>query len=302
MEAGLGKLKLEHPLMNAAGTCKTMEQCARFARSAVSAVVVGSITWEPREGNGGDGYFRGEGYSLNSLGLPNPGADYYRNKLPAMVSAAHSQQKPLGLSIAGFGPADYVKLTMLGASAEVDFIELNLSCPNVWHGGMQNELTCFVPSLVEAIVGECCSVAGGIPVGAKISPMSNPADLASFAQVVSLSGLSFVTAINTFPNAFSYSSPGVPAISQELAGLSGSALKPVALGQVKQLVPLLRKDVQVVGVGGVSCGEDIADLLAVGATAVQAATAYWNADEDPGVFSDLLTEFLALSPPEPVSA
>ncbi len=301
--------------MNAAGTCKSLDEVSVLARSAVSAVVVGSITLRPRTGNGGNVYYPGDFFSLNALGLPNPGLAYYREHLPAMISMAHAAGKPLVVSIAGFSEAEYAVVAHDVALAGVDIIELNLACPNVWDDGRQKRIACFDNDRTEAICAQvsqalttaaATSTAAGDsadrqppPFGIKISPFSDPAGLAALAGLVArLSGTPqgprFVCAVNTFPNAFVLDEANRPVIDVELAGLAGAALRPVALGQVRQLRRLLPETVELIGAGGVSRGRDIADFLCAGATAVQAATAFWNRNGDAGVFGDILTDYVDL--------
>ncbi|WP_131744912.1 dihydroorotate dehydrogenase [Frankia sp. Cppng1_Ct_nod] len=299
-------VELEHPLMNAAGTCKNLDEVDALARSAVSAVVIGSITQEARGGNAGNVYHAGDIFSLNALGLPNPGLDYYRKHLPEMVSLTQAVDKPLIVSIAGFTGAEYAAVAHDVALAGVDFIELNLACPNVWDGGAQKRIACFDNGQTEAIciqVGEALATAGAArgnqpppTFGIKISPFSDPAGLAELATLVrALAGAPhgprFVCAVNTFPNAFALTEANRPVIDVELAGLGGAALKPVALGQVRQLRLMLPETVEIIGVGGVTCGRDVLDFLRAGAGAVQAATAFWNRQGDAGVFGDILAGY-----------
>lgn len=147
----LGDIELSSPIMNAAGIVKSYEDVVKFAKSSVSAVVVGSITVEPRAGNSGTTYYIGNGYSLNSLGLPNPGMEYYKSHLKDMLSVCHDNGKPLILSVAGFTLEDYATLCVLAAEKNVDALEVNLGCPNVWDDGKQHEIWSYNYSLVEEI-------------------------------------------------------------------------------------------------------------------------------------------------------
>ncbi|WP_322778092.1 dihydroorotate dehydrogenase [Frankia sp. Cas4] len=300
-------IELEHPLMNAAGTCKSLDDVDTLARSAVAAVVVGSITEQARTGNGGNVYHTGAFFSLNALGLPNPGLEYYREHLPKMVSLAHEAGKPLMVSIAGFSAPEYARAAHDVALAGADVIELNLACPNVWDGGTQKRIACFdhgqtrsicvqVGQALEAVAGTRPGTYRPPPFGIKISPFSDPAGLAELADLVGAlsrepSGPRFVCAVNTFPNAFALTQANRPVIDVELAGLGGPALKPMALGQIRQLRRLLPEAVELIGVGGVTDGRDVVDFLHAGADAVQAATAFWNRQGDAGVFGDILTDY-----------
>ncbi len=290
----LAGIRLEHPLMNAAGTCKHIKEVERLARSAVAAIMVGSFTLKSREENSGTTYWSGPISSLNSLGLPNNGAQYYRKHLPVMVAIAHEAKKPLFASAAGFFPEEYTELAAIAFAAGVDGVELNLGCPNVWQDDEQKRIACFDPLLVAEIL-KCVEerVGKDARIFVKISPFSDPIALAEVACAISeWDVVKAVTAVNTFPNAFAFSANGKPQITPAngLAGLAGPALKPIGLGQVRQLRALLPERIQVIGVGGISTGGDIQEYLDAGATAVQVATAFVNRHEQ--VFSSLLMELI----------
>lgn len=103
--------------------------------------------------------------------------------------------------------------------------------------------------------------------------------------------VSYVVTCNTFPNALELGGNLQSVIGVGLAGLSGTAMLPIGLGQVKQLREHLREEIGVIGVGGISTGWHIMAYLSVGADAVQASTAYWNANCNPGVYSDILQHY-----------
>jgi dihydroorotate dehydrogenase (fumarate) len=293
-------IDLEHPVMNAAGTCKSPDEVRRLARSAACAVVVGSVTPAARPGNAGATYHRGDGFSLNALGLPNRGLAYYVEHLPEMARAAHDAGKPLILSLAGFSVTDYADAAAATAATGVDLLELNLACPNVWDGGAQKRIACFDEGQTAAILNRVDRALRAAPTrvgyGVKISPFSDPEALADIAAVLGKAvadggGPRYVCACNTFPNGLAFDEAGRPVIGVELAGLAGPALRPVALGQVRQLRQLLPSAVEIVGAGGVTTGRDVADFLRAGATAVQVATAFWNRDGDPAVFGAIAAQW-----------
>ena len=295
----------EHPIMNGAGICKTVDQVKEFGRTCVAAVMVGSITVAARAGNPGRTYWGSPGYSLNSLGLPNPGLDYYVNTLPEMAAEVHRSQKTLIVSVAGFDSDEYVTLATEAARYGADLIELNLACPNVWAGGRQKQIACFDLKYAENVCHEVArslrglASSGGpkVQFGVKISPFSDPAALSRLGELLGKVAaeapeLEFVTAINTFPNTFSFDENGKPCIDIELGGLSGPAIKPIALAHVRQLRRTLPERVGLIGVGGVTVGRDVADFLAVGARCVQVTTAYCNDRGGPKVFAEILDQYL----------
>jgi len=290
-------LNLEHPIMNAAGTCKTLEEFERFIKIPISAIMVGSITIEPREGNSGDIFYSNDVFSLNALGLPNPGMKYYEKNLPVMASMAHDAGKYLFVSIAGFGQFGYDELTEMALRAGADLIELNLGCPNIQRPNMP--IPCFDGILTDKILrnvnNSTFDLVDSVRIAVKLSPMSNPFKIKKTAQM--LNGhkmINVVTTSNTFPNALSYTHDGKYAISPtlEFAGMGGPALKPITLGQIKQLKSYLREDIEIIGVGGIQNGQDVADYLTTGANAIQIATAYF--DRGYGVFGEILDGFINL--------
>lgn len=290
--------ELEHPLMNGAGTCKLLEgpeSVRELARSATSAIMVGSITLESREGNSGEVYWSCNSYSLNSMGLPNPGADYYQKHLPEMVDVAHRVDKPLFVSVAGFSPSEYADLAELAFRGGADLVELNLSCPSVWENGLQKPITCSGLQLTKEILDQVNERVGSeARIAVKLSP-SDPFALSKVAQLIGESKMvKVVTAVNTFPNAFSFDEKGKSRITfgEGLAGLGGKAIKPIGIGQVKQLKKILPKNIDIIGVGGISEGKDIVDYQRAGASAVQIATILLN--KGARVFSTLLDEFLGV--------
>jgi dihydroorotate dehydrogenase (fumarate) len=304
--AAIADLSLEHPLMNAAGTCKSLHDVMELARSAVAVIVVGSITVTEQSGNSGEVYWPNGPYSLNSLGLPNPGVDYYAKTLPEMVATAHDRHKPLMVSVAGFKAKDYLDLAGTVAECRGDLVELNLGCPNVWDGGTQKGIACFDLDYCMEICEQVAKLLRSInrrrgysvKFGAKLSPFSDPDALRQLARAFDVMAkdypeFRFVTASNTFPNAIALDAGGRPRIGTVYAGMSGPALKPIAMGQVKQLRSTLPSRIEVVGVGGISTGSDVLDYLRAGAQTVQVATAYLNSSNKAGFFSDILRDVVA---------
>ncbi len=294
LETEISGLRLEHSLMNAAGTCKLLEHVQELARSAVAAIMVGSMTIDDRAGNTGVNWWTADTHSLNTLGLPNRGSAYFQQVLREMVTIAHGEGKLLIASAAGFSPEQYGVLTELVLECGVDAVEENFGCPNVWgRDGTQKRITCFDPELTAETLDHVKQRVGlGHRIWVKISPFSDPFALAQTASALAESEVvSAVTTMNTFPNAFGYEQlkPAIAA-SGGLAGLSGPAVKPIGLGQVRQLRKALPNHISIIGVGGVVRGEDIWQYRDSGAVAVQVATTYIK--QGAGVFSRLLSEYI----------
>jgi len=290
--ADLAGLELEHPIMNGAGTCKTLEQVKDLAKSAVSAIVVGSITIDPRQGNSDNTYYQTMGSSLNALGLPNPGSRYYQENLPEMVEIAHSADKKLIVSVAGLNVLDFGRLVSIALEGGADLVEANFGCPNVQHE--QGRIFSYDIKTLK----ECLRFLWGYEdVGIKLSPYSDPSQLQQTAETIDHGSFkpAFLTVCNTFPNGFALSN-GRHAISPNngLAGVGGQAMRLIGQGQVFQWRQAL-PNLPIIGVGGISHGQHVLDYLQTGASAVQIATAYLERGESPAVFSQLLTEYVNLS-------
>ncbi len=298
LTVNLAGIRLEHPLMNAAGTCRSLDEVKNLLRAPIAALMIGSITCEPRPGNSGEVFWPTDGFSLNSMGMPNPGLEYYRQYLPEMIRSSEKINRPVFVSIAGFYPGEYVQLAAMAFSAGAALVELNLSCPNVWDSGQQEPIACFNPKLMAQILQAVEEQVGPrARVAVKLSPFSNPSLLWQIAQVIAdFKVVKVVTTSNTFPNALFFDEAGKPRIATGagLAGLAGPALKPIALGQIRQLRQLLPERIQLIGVGGITHAQDIVDFERAGATAVQIATEYFRRGEQ--AFVSILQELIDLSP------
>jgi dihydroorotate dehydrogenase (fumarate) len=275
--------------MIGAGACKTPARTAEWLK--IAPVVSGSYTPEPREGNSGQvmwpmtvDEFLTMGYGLNGYGMPNMGFASAATQFNSIES-----EQPLVVSVAGFSVDDYVLgVRTFGALSNVAAIELNFGCPNTQ--GEHNTIVSFDPDTVWQIMLGIGRLEIEKPIWIKLSPYSDPRDLQRMAAVlnecVGPQPLAVITC-NTFPNA--YAGKGAVDTNDGLAGLSGPAIKPFALGQVKQFRQQLDERIDVIGVGGITTGDDIIDFLEAGASAVQITSlAHW--DGDPRSFQERLLD------------
>jgi dihydroorotate dehydrogenase (fumarate) len=254
------------PIMIGAGVCKTPQTAREWL--TVAPVVSGSYTPERRDGNKGDRLFypdtdeelRAIGFGLNSFGMPNMGF-----KSAAQEFANHRSEHPLIISVAGFSVDDYANgieqfTTVDGVAA----VELNFGCPNTEHGKIMSFDIRSLDTLFRRL-GESAER----PIWVKFSPYSDPGLLKEVASVVNTASATIkaVVTCNTFPSAYA----GKDAISPMggLAGLSGPALKPIAMGQIIQFRQHLVPEIDVIGIGGATTGNDIVDFLDAGAQAMQ---------------------------------
>jgi dihydroorotate dehydrogenase (fumarate) len=266
--------------------------------SAATDITIGSITLEPRAGNPGVVYWDGEdGTSINSLGLPNPGMAMTVRYLPALFRQATQSSKRLRISIAGFSPEEYQQLSrqLHDCGSHYHEIEINLGCPNVWGEGGQKPIASFDLDLIRNVLMQVMMgfrVEKPCEFSLKLSPLSDPLYLASVAELVRKSDtlIDRIVTSNTFPNGLAFEGQK-RAIDIPYGGVGGTALRHIALGQVAQFSEALKgTNVKIIGVGGISCGNDVSALLAAGASGVQIGTAYGKRQGK--IFSDIGLELM----------
>lgn len=300
LSVSLAGVNLEHPIMNAGGTCKRLEGeegVEGFLKTMVSAVVIGSITVEPRDGNSGNVYSYQDPFSLNSLGMPNPGLKYWQEHLPEAVRRCNEAGKALVMNVAGFNASDYVDLTEMALGGGADIVEENLGCPNVVAGNVQKPVISFDFDLVEEIMLRVTERVGAdARVAFKVSPFSDPSALKRMAAICNRYAIvKALVTTNTFPNGFAFGESLKPIITPNngFGGVGGPAMFGIGLGQVVQFRAALDDRIQVVGVGGISTGKNVRDYLLAKAAAVQVATAC--IERKGRVFNVLLDELIAVS-------
>lgn len=293
-------------IMNAAGWCKDVATVKKLAKTPVTEIAVGSITVGERAGNTGTVFWESpaRSYALNSLGLPNPGIEKFLAMLPEMRAIAHDAGKRLRVSIAGFDPNEYVTLARM-VRPFADTTELNLGCPNVWSEGTQKVIVSHEPKLMKDILSAISAmlrIEWSLPwhhIAVKLSPYSDPRMMGSVIELLSSdigkSVVAEVVTCNTFPNCYGFEADGKSAITPAygFAGLSGTALKGIALGQVRMFANGLQHlGVDVIGVGGISSGLDVLDMYRAGARGVQIGTHYFSRGEK--VFQEIIGEYADL--------
>jgi dihydroorotate dehydrogenase (NAD+) catalytic subunit len=261
----VGVLELEHPVMNASGTLDPL--AARAAGLAVDAelalVVTKTVTPLAREGNEAPRVCEVEGGMLNSIGLPNPGLDAFAG---TVLPAVRALGRPLVISIGGFEHADYeLACRRLDGEPGVVALELNVSCPNVKSGCISIGSDA---GETESVV-RACRAATGLPLWVKLSP--NVADLAAIARAAERAGAAALVLTNTLRGLAIDHWSLKPLLGGVTGGLSGPALKPVALAAVHTCRAAC--DLPIVGVGGIASGWDALEYLVAGASAIQVGSA-----------------------------
>jgi len=259
----LGRLTLPNPVLVASGTfgyAKEMAGIVDLAR--LGGILPKTITSSPRPGNKPWRTVETTGGMLNSIGLDNDGIDYFiANHLPYLGSLA----SPLVVSIAGKTKDDFVSMaSQLGEHGQVAAIELNISCPNV-SGGIDFGTD---PATCEKLVAEV-RAACPHPIIAKLTP--NVTSIATVAKAAEAGGADAVSAINTVQGMAIDWKRKKPMLGNVIGGLSGPAIKPVALRCVFQIAKAT--SVPIIGIGGISTLDDVMEFIVAGATAVQIGTA-----------------------------
>lgn len=281
----VGSVKFSLPYMFGAGVCKTPETTAQWLK--IAGVVSGSYTLDPRPGNEGSvlwpesfADFLESGYGLNAYGMPNEGCARASKKLLSLDS-----EYPLIASVAGLCVDNFISAAkVFEVNPKIDAIEFNCGCPNTQ--GEHSEIISFNLEDVRSILTQLVDSDFSKPVWLKFSPFSNPVELHQMAKMIEEFSDDLEIAVvtcNTFPNA--YAGKGNIDTNKGMAGMSGKALKPIALGNVLQFRECLPAIIPVVGVGGMTVADDILDFLDAGASMVQVTSAaHWAGD--PGSFND----------------
>ncbi|HSL98005.1 MAG TPA: dihydroorotate dehydrogenase [Candidatus Deferrimicrobiaceae bacterium] len=271
-------LVLSNPILVASGTFGYgIEYGDVIDVQRLGAICCKGTTLRSRLGNPTPRVTETPGGMLNSIGLQNPGVNAVVDKYASTWAA---WRVPVIVNVAGESIADYVEVARrLDGVPGVAGIELNISCPNVGAGGIQFAIDASAAAAVTAAVRRATE----LPLLVKLSP--NVADVRPIARAIADAGADALTAVNTLSGIAVASSRERPLLGNVYGGLSGPAIKPVALRVVYEVVQVV--DVPVVAIGGVAELADVLDYLAVGAVAVQVGTAIFA---DPGLPVRLLDE------------
>ena len=287
LETSLGSLRLKNPVLSASGTFGSGWEGRTFSDlSRVGALVSKTVTLRPRHGNPPPRIWETPSGMLNSIGLENKGVDYFvRETLPKMRELAASGRKDgrhgprIVINIGGESIDDFVALAERFCREGVHALEVNLSCPNVQEGKL---LFSTDPRLTEQAVRAVKKVAD-VPVFAKLSP--NVTDVVAIAKGAEQGGADGLTAINTLIGMAIDWRKRKTILGRGIGGLSGPAIKPVALRMVYQLAAAVR--LPIVGVGGVRSADDVLDFVCAGASAVQVGTSMFT---DPALMVRIVDE------------
>jgi len=272
----LGRLRLANPILVASGTFGYVREMAGFLQlDRLGGVIPKTVTQNPRAGNATPRTVETASGLLNAIGLDNDGIDHFRSHhLPYLRTVGTA----VIANIAGETEDQFVEMAeAIGQEPGVAAVELNISCPNVSHG-----LDLGIDArIVERLVGrvrEACP----LPIIAKLTP--NVTDIVAIARAAADGGADAVSLINTFRGMAVNWRTRRPILANDVGGLSGPAIKPLALRMVWDVSRAL-PGLPIIGIGGINDADDALEFLVAGASAVQVGTATFA---DPTVAETLL--------------
>jgi len=257
----IGKLRLKNPVMVASGTYG-YEYADFVDVSKLGGIVAKSITLNPKQGNPPPRIYETPCGMLNTIGLENVGVEgFLKKKLPKFKKL----RTKIIASIAGSTVDEYPKVVRRLERSGIDGIEINISCPNVNEGGM---LFGQDPKTAYSVISSVRKVTK-LPLIAKLTP--NVGDISIIAKAVVEAGCDAISVINTIVGMAVDIEDRRPVLSMITGGLSGPAIKPIALHYVYSLYREVK--VPIIGVGGIATAKDALEFIITGATAVQVGTA-----------------------------
>ncbi|MGB9022293.1 MAG: dihydroorotate dehydrogenase [Candidatus Bathyarchaeia archaeon] len=259
-------LKLGNPTMLASGFLGVSgETLKRVVEAGAGAVVTKSSSLKPRNGNPGPTIVEVPCGLLNAIGLASPGISMMKDE----VAVAKRSGVPVIVSIFGFSVSDYSKSARIAENLGADAVELNVSCPHVSGVGEIGQDSSVVGKVTRSV-----KRAVDVPVFVKLSP--NVANIVEIGRSAERAGADAITAINTLRAMAIDIQTRLPILSAKIGGLSGPAVKPVAVRCVYELSEKLK--VPIIGVGGIVGWEDAVEFILAGASSVQIGTAILHRD------------------------
>ena len=265
LKTRLGSLELKNPILSASGTFGYGQEVESFVDPSIYGGIVGkSISLEPRKGNPLPRTWETASGMLNSIGLQNPGIDAFISD-PAYLPRMSAYDTRIVVNLVGDTIDEYVEMARrLDAESAVDALELNISCPNCPLGGMEFGIEAEATRRLVEAVRENFSRA----IIAKLTP--NVTEVIPIAQAAASGGADALSLVNTYVGMAVEWRQRRPRLGGITGGLSGPAIKPLAL----RLVWLVAQncDVPVIGIGGIMNTDDVLEFIVAGASAVQIGT------------------------------
>ncbi|NLB90227.1 MAG: dihydroorotate dehydrogenase [Clostridiales bacterium] len=257
----LGNLTLQNPILTASGTCGFGYELAQFfSLNDLGGIAIKGTTLQPRKGNPTPRIAETYCGMLNSVGLQNPGVKaVVHEEIPKLRNFFKG---PIIANISGFSLEEYIETAQyFDIHSDAALLEINISCPNVQGGGLAYGVDPSHAAQVCSAVKKVCQK----PVYMKLSP--NVTDIVSIAKACEDAGADGLTLINTLKGMAIHPSSGKPVLANITGGLSGPAIFPVALAMVYEVYRHV--SIPLIGMGGISCADDVICMLSAGASAVQ---------------------------------
>ena len=282
LSVNIGSLKLRNPILLASGTVGYGNEISEFTDlNKIGGIITKSLSLKPRKGNPPQRIVETPAGMLNAIGLTNVGVEVFlKEKIPFLKQ----YDVPIICNIAASTIEEYVECTKILTSEEtIKAFEINVSCPNVTEGGLEfgNNIKAL------SIITEKVRAETDKPIIIKLSP--NVSYIATFAKAAKENGADAVTAINTLVGTSFDIFTRRPKIHNITGGLSGPAIKPVALAKVLEISRNVQ--IQIIGSGGVMDWKDVVEFMIAGATAVQIGTLNFIDPEAAGKIINQLEAF-----------
>jgi dihydroorotate dehydrogenase (NAD+) catalytic subunit len=260
-------LEFKNPVMTASGTSGFAEELNDFYDvSKLGAILLKGLTLKNRDGNAYPRMAETASGMLNAVGLQNKGIDYFIQNIYPRIKDYDTH---LIANVNGSTVEEYIELTeKVNELSKIAAVELNISCPNVKEGGMSFGISCPSAEAVTREVRKVCSK----HLMVKLSP--NVTDITEIAKAVEGQGADSVSLVNTFLGMAIDSEKRIPLLSTVTGGLSGPAIKPIALRMVWQVYNAVK--IPVIGMGGIMNAADAIEFMLAGASAVQVGTAIFK--------------------------
>ena len=254
-------LKLANPTILASGILGyTGLSLKSVIEAGAGAVVTKSMGLQPRAGYSNPTIVQTDCGLINAMGLPNAGISHFKEELEQLKS----NKFPVIVSIYGYSPDEFGKVAKIALKMGADALELNVSCPHIKKAGA--EIGCD-PVLLAKIMKEVKEKIDK-PIIAKLTP--NVTNITEIAQAVEEAGADAITAVNTFKAMAIETETGRPILANKFGGLSGPAIKPLAVRCVYDIYRSV--NIPIIGCGGIRCWEDAVEFMLAGASAVQIGT------------------------------
>lgn len=282
LTVNIAGVEFKNPVITASGTFGFGREYSEFyPLKEIGGLSCKGITLKPRMGNPPPRIAETPSGILNAVGLQNPGVDHFiEQDLPWLKE----QETVVIANIAGNTPEEYAQMAEKLSESSVDMIEMNISCPNVKHGGVQFGTSCQSVGAITREVRAHCKK----PLMVKLSP--NVSDIAEIARAAESEGADALSLINTLTGMRIDINTRRPIIRNNTGGLSGSAVFPVAVRMVWQTAGAVK--IPVVGMGGISTWRDAVEMMLAGASAIQVGTALFSDPYAPLKIKEGLNRYL----------